>query len=167
MHACKGLGIQTWVMIRDPVVSIFQTFYLWIKYVLGLEPTPSPSLMIGVMAFVATLAMGSSRCSLVMKICHELETVPTFPVTFVYFCRVDSRMKISIIRAVGNIRWNSIEQLTVPSARLTLHSSKLGTKFKISRRKIFFVTKVTSETFLSIFQNLKPTRLQGCTQTKH
>jgi hypothetical protein len=54
----------------------------------------------------------------------------------------------------------------VPSARLTLHSTKLGTKLKISKKKIFFVTKITSETFLSVSQNLKVTRLQGCTQTK-
>jgi hypothetical protein len=31
------------------------------------------------------------------------------------------------------------------------------------RKKIFFVSKVTSETFLSISQSLKVTRLQGCT----
>jgi hypothetical protein len=42
----------------------------------------------------------------------------------------------------------------------------LCTKFKIFREKIFFVTKITSEKFLSISQNLKVTRLQGCTQTK-
>jgi hypothetical protein len=55
----------------------------------------------------------------------------------------------------------------VPSARLTLHSTKLCTKFKIFRReKFFFGTKVTSEAFLSISQILKVTRLQGGTQTK-
>jgi hypothetical protein len=43
----------------------------------------------------------------------------------------------------------------VRSARLALHSTKLCTKFKIFRKKIFFVTKVTSETFLSISKNLK------------
>jgi hypothetical protein len=32
----------------------------------------------------------------------------------------------------------------VPSARLTLHSTKLCTKFEIFRKKIFFGTKVTS-----------------------
>ncbi len=41
-----------------------------------------------------------------------------------------------------------VRNYTVPSARLTLHSTKLCTKFKIFRKKIFFVTnKVTSETF--------------------
>ncbi len=55
---------------------------------------------------------------------------------------------------------------TVPSARLTLHSTKLCTKFKIFRKKIFFGTKVTSEAFLSITQNLNVLRLQGGTQTK-
>jgi hypothetical protein len=55
---------------------------------------------------------------------------------------------------------------SVPSARLTLHSTKLCTKFKIFGEKLFFVTKITSEAFLSISQNLKVTRLQGCTQTK-
>jgi hypothetical protein len=54
----------------------------------------------------------------------------------------------------------------IPSARLTLHSTKLCTKFKIFRKKIFFGTKVTSEAFLSSSQNLKFTRLQGCTKTK-
>jgi hypothetical protein len=38
-------------------------------------------------------------------------------------------------------------------------------KFKILRKK-YFGTKVTSESFLSISQNLKVTRLQGGTQTK-
>jgi hypothetical protein len=37
---------------------------------------------------------------------------------------------------------------------------------KFLGKKIFFDTKVTSEAFLSIFQNLKVTRLQGGTQTK-
>jgi hypothetical protein len=54
----------------------------------------------------------------------------------------------------------------VPSARLTLNSTKLCTKFKIFRKKIFFGTKVNSEAFLSSSQNLKVTRLQGCTKTK-
>jgi hypothetical protein len=54
----------------------------------------------------------------------------------------------------------------LPSARLTLHSTKLCTEFKIFRKKIFFGFKVTSEAFLNIFQNLKVTRLQGGTQTK-
>jgi hypothetical protein len=54
----------------------------------------------------------------------------------------------------------------VPSSRLTLHSTKLCTKFKILREKIFFGTKVTSEAFLSISQDMKVTRLQGGTQTK-
>ncbi len=52
-------------------------------------------------------------------------------------------------------------ELNVPSARLTLHFTKLCTNFKI-----FFGTKVTSEPSLSIFPNLKATRLEGCTQTK-
>ncbi len=59
-----------------------------------------------------------------------------------------------------------IVELSVPSARFTLHSTKLCTKFKIFRKRIFFVTKITSEKILSISQNLKVTRLQGCTQTK-
>jgi hypothetical protein len=42
-------------------------------------------------------------------------------------------------------------------ARLTLHSTKLCTKFRIFRKKIFFGTKVTFEAFLSISQNLKVT----------
>ncbi len=54
----------------------------------------------------------------------------------------------------------------VPSASFTLHSTKLCSKFKIFRKKIFFLTKVISETFLSISRNLKVTSLQGCTQTK-
>jgi hypothetical protein len=37
---------------------------------------------------------------------------------------------------------------------------------QISRKKIFFGTKVTFEAFLSISQILEVTRLQGCTQTK-
>jgi hypothetical protein len=57
-------------------------------------------------------------------------------------------------------------RLVVPSARLTLHFTKLCTKFKIFRKKIFFGIKVTSEAFLSSSQNLKVTRLQGCTKTK-
>jgi hypothetical protein len=39
-------------------------------------------------------------------------------------------------------------------------------KFKIFRRKILFGTKLTSEAFLSISQNLKATCLQGGTQMK-
>jgi hypothetical protein len=54
----------------------------------------------------------------------------------------------------------------LPSAKLTLHSTKLCTKMKIFRKEIFSRTKVTSEAFLSISQNLKVTRLQGGTQTK-
>jgi hypothetical protein len=54
----------------------------------------------------------------------------------------------------------------VPSARLTLHSTKLCTKSKIFRKKIFVGTKIPSDVFLSISQNLKLTRLQGGTQTK-
>jgi hypothetical protein len=57
-------------------------------------------------------------------------------------------------------------RIVLPSARLTLHFTKLCTKFKIFRKKIFFNTKVTSEAFLCISQNLKVTRLQGCLQTK-
>ncbi len=53
----------------------------------------------------------------------------------------------------------------LPSARLTLHSTKLCTKCNIFRN-FFFGTKVTSEEFLSNSQNFKVTRLQGCTQTK-
>jgi hypothetical protein len=62
--------------------------------------------------------------------------------------------------------WRSLVRCRVPSARLALHSTKLRTKFRIFREKIYFVTELTSEKFLSIFQNLKVTRLQGCTQTK-
>jgi hypothetical protein len=58
------------------------------------------------------------------------------------------------------------KSLKVPSARLTLHSTKLCMKFKIFRKRIFVGTKVTSEAFLSISQNLKVTGLQGGTQTK-
>ncbi len=54
----------------------------------------------------------------------------------------------------------------MPSARLTLHSTKLCTEFKIFREIFFFGTKVTSETFLSNSQNLNVTRLPGGTQTK-
>jgi hypothetical protein len=54
----------------------------------------------------------------------------------------------------------------VPLARLTLHCTKLCTKFKIFRKKIIFGPKVTSEAFSSISQNLKVTRLQEGTQTK-
>ncbi len=46
----------------------------------------------------------------------------------------------------------------LPSARLTLHSTKVCTKLKIFRKKIFFGTKVTSEAVSSICQNLKVTR---------
>ncbi len=42
----------------------------------------------------------------------------------------------------------------------------LCTSLKNVRKKVFFGTKVTSEEFLSISQNLKATRLQVCTQTK-
>ncbi len=49
----------------------------------------------------------------------------------------------------------------------SLHPTKLCTKFKIFRKKEkIFGAKVTSETFLSISQNLKVTRLEGGTQTK-
>ncbi len=68
----------------------------------------------------------------------------------------------------------------LPSARLTLHSTKLCIKFKLFRKKIFLGTKVTSkafvgkkyflllklrtsETFLRTSQDLKVTRLQGYT----
>jgi hypothetical protein len=61
---------------------------------------------------------------------------------------------------------NRPDALNVPSARLTLHSTKLCRKFKIFRKKNLFGTKVTSEAFLSISQNLKVTHLQGCKQTK-
>ncbi len=54
----------------------------------------------------------------------------------------------------------------VPSARLTLHSTKLCTKFKNFTKKILFGTKITSEAFSSISQNFKVTRPQGYTQTK-
>jgi hypothetical protein len=54
----------------------------------------------------------------------------------------------------------------VPSARLTLHSTKLCTSSKFLGKIKFFGTKVTSEAFLSISQILKVTRLQEGTQTK-
>jgi hypothetical protein len=57
---------------------------------------------------------------------------------------------------------------SIPSARLTLHSTKLCTEFNILRKKIFFGTKITysdSDAFLGISQILKVTRLQGDTQT--
>ncbi len=54
----------------------------------------------------------------------------------------------------------------IPSDRLTLHSTKLCTKFKIFRKELFFGTNVTSKVLLSISQNLKVTGLQGCTKTK-
>jgi hypothetical protein len=53
-------------------------------------------------------------------------------------------MRTSIVRI-----WKTLSH--IPSARLTLHFTKLCTKFKIFRKKRFFVTKVTSDTFLSIF----------------
>jgi hypothetical protein len=56
--------------------------------------------------------------------------------------------------------------LNIPSARLTLHSTKLCTKFNIFRKTRFFGTKVSSEASLSIPKNLKVTRLQGFTQNK-
>jgi hypothetical protein len=55
---------------------------------------------------------------------------------------------------------------TVPSARLTLYSTKLCTTFNIFRKRLYFSTKVTSEAFLSIPQILKVTYIQGCTETK-
>jgi hypothetical protein len=60
----------------------------------------------------------------------------------------------------------NIHSYRVPSARLTLHSTKLCAKFKIFRKKKFPGTKVTCEAFLSISQNLKATSLQRGTQTK-
>jgi hypothetical protein len=65
-----------------------------------------------------------------------------------------------------SVEANSRCCLKLPSATLTLHSPKLCMKFKSFRKKIFVGTKVASEAFLSISQNLKVTRLQGCTQTK-
>jgi hypothetical protein len=56
--------------------------------------------------------------------------------------------------------------ICIPSARLTLHTTKLCMNFTMFRKSIFFGTKVTSEAFLSISQDLKVTRLQGGTQTK-
>jgi hypothetical protein len=61
-------------------------------------------------------------------------------------------------------RLSIAEMGKVPSARLSLHSTKLCTKFKIIRKILFFDYKVTSAAFLSISQNLKVTRLQGGTQ---
>ncbi len=60
---------------------------------------------------------------------------------------------------------STIMKILVPSARLILHSTKLCTKLKVFKKKKIG-TKVTSEAFLSISQNLKATRLQGGTQTK-
>jgi hypothetical protein len=69
-------------------------------------------------------------------------------------------------RWIADILHNAPLCVKIMSARLTLHSTKLCTKFKIYRKKIFFGSKVTSETFLSISQNLKFTRLHRGTQTK-
>ncbi len=54
----------------------------------------------------------------------------------------------------------------IPSAMLTLHSTKLCTKSKILRKIFFSRTKVAFEALLSDAQNLKVTRLQGGIQTK-
>jgi hypothetical protein len=43
---------------------------------------------------------------------------------------------------------------------------KFAQMSQLAGKKYFFGTKVTSETFLNISQNLKVTRLQGGTQTK-
>jgi hypothetical protein len=55
----------------------------------------------------------------------------------------------------------------LPSARLTLHSTKLCTKFKnFGKKNYFLVLRLPLEAFLSSSQNLKVTRLQGCIKTK-
>jgi hypothetical protein len=51
----------------------------------------------------------------------------------------------------------NFEVSQIPSARLTLRSTKLCTRFKIFRQ-YFLGTKVTFEAFLSISQNLKVSR---------
>ncbi len=67
----------------------------------------------------------------------------------------------------GNNTYVRVAVELMPSATLTLHSTKVCKEFKIFRNIIFFGTnKVTSEAFLSISRFLKVTRLQGCTQTK-
>jgi hypothetical protein len=58
--------------------------------------------------------------------------------------------------------------IKLPSARLTCTPQNFAQSSKFLGKKYFLIllTKVTSEAFLSIPQNLKVTRLQGCTQTK-
>ncbi len=63
-------------------------------------------------------------------------------------------------------RRDSLMPPKVPSARLTLHSTRLCTKFKKKSGKKYFLVLRFSEAFLSISRNLKLTRLQGGTQTK-
>ncbi len=68
----------------------------------------------------------------------------------------------------SSARWLTpcLRRYRQPGLLCTPQNTKLCTKFKIFRKKIFFGTKVTSEAFLSSSQNLKFTRLQGCTKTK-
>ncbi len=54
---------------------------------------------------------------------------------------------------------------TVSQAYFALHET-LHKVQNFQEKKIIFGTKVTSEAFLSMSQNLKVTRLQGGTQTK-
>ncbi len=71
-------------------------------------------------------------------------------------------------------RWSSYEDHrillrlfnTVSYAYLALHETLQEVQNFYEKKKMFFGTKVTSEAFLSISQNLKVTRLQGCKQTK-
>jgi hypothetical protein len=53
---------------------------------------------------------------------------------------------------------------TASQAYFALHETLHKVQNFLEKKK--FVTKITSEKFLSISQNLKVTRLQGCTQTK-
>jgi hypothetical protein len=59
---------------------------------------------------------------------------------------------------------SSIVHDTVSQAYFALH--KTLHEVQNFKEKIFFGTKVTPEAFLSISQDLKVTRPQGCTQTK-
>ncbi len=79
--------------------------------------------------------------------------------------RVQSFVCVPPWRRVTFKFWEMLKHASeVSSARLTLHSTKRCAKFKIFRKKIFLVLR--SEAVLSISQNFKVTRLQGCTQTK-
>jgi hypothetical protein len=80
-------------------------------------------------------------------------------VTFKFWKMLKDASEVTLVpKNVSCLKiWNFVQsymECKVPSASLTLHSTKLCTKFKIFRKNIFFVTKVTSETFVSISQIL-------------